>query len=782
MYKSELKIIIRNILRNKFFSAINLLGLSLGLAAAILIMLWVWDELSFDRFHDNADNIYMLVNQNSDDQGNSMDFVESPAPMADYLVKNIPEIKKAVRIEYFYSGGLIQKGNEYFNEKGASADISFFEIFTIPFIQGNKNNVFDNPESIVISENIANRYYGEKNPIGEILKIKGYGDNYKTVTVTGVFKNFPGNSSINLDFIIPFSYEEKSYLDNWEVFAYATFILLDKNSDYNRINEKISSIYKDVINDGHYSSYLLPLVNLHLYSSLPFFNNENQGNIKLINILVFIAILILLIACINYMNLTTARSVKKVKEVRIKRILGISRKKILAGFLTEAILFSVISFQLAIILVEVLRPNFNNITGKNININYFEPQLLIGAIVIIFLTAIISSIYPYLYITLKSSVSNLKDKSNQNNKGIFARKILVIIQFTISIILIIFTSVILKQVKYIYSKDLGFNKENVVMINSRDLGNKVKVFKDEILKNPGIISVTNGKSLIGGGWPDAWSWEGKESSSKLAVKRINADADYLNTFDIKLIQGRFFSEEYNDSASIVINQKFAKRIGKNDVIGVKIYFREKAYEIIGVTSNFYSNHFSKEMQPVAFLNEASYWLFIKIENDKIDETINYLKSEFKKIVADRPFEYTTLQQQFDAVYSTEVRTGRLFGYFSVLAIFISCLGLLGISVFATEQRTKEIGIRKALGASSKNIVNMLNREFVKLVVIAYLISCPVAYYLTKNWLQDFVYRTELSWWIFAIAGAFVLIITLLTVSWQSSIAARRNPVDSLRYE
>ncbi|NOQ24712.1 MAG: FtsX-like permease family protein [Bacteroidales bacterium] len=643
----ELKIIIRNILRNKFFSAINLLGLSLGLAAAILIMLWVWDELSFDRFHDNADNIFLLINKNSDDQGNSMDFVESPAQMADYLVNNIPEIKKAVRIEYFYKGGLIQKENEFFNEKGASADISFFEIFTIPFVQGNKNNVFENPESIVISENMANRYYGEKNPIGEILKIKGYGDIYKTVTVTGVYKNFPGNSSINLDFIIPFSVEEKSYLDNWVVFSYATFILLDKNSDYNQINEKISSIYKDVANDGHYTSYLLPLVNLHLYSSLPFFNNESQGNVRLISILVFIAILILLIACINYMNLITARSVKKVKEVSIKRILGISRKKILVGFLTEAILFSLISFQLAIILVEVIRPYFNNITGKNISINYFEPQLLIGAIIIIVLLGLISAIYPYLYITSKNSVSHLKGKINHDNRGNFARKFLVIIQFIISIILIIFTSIILKQVNYIYSKDLGFDKENIIILNLSDLGNKVPIFKTKLLKTTNIISVTNGRLPLrsGGGWPDIWSWEGKESESRLAVNRINSDADYLNTIDIKLKKGRFFSEEYNDSASIVINEKFAELIGVEDILRKKIYFREKPYQIIGITDNFYSNYFS-EIQATAFFNVSTNLTLIKVKNDKLEETIDYIKSEFRKMVADRPFKYTTIKHRF----------------------------------------------------------------------------------------------------------------------------------------
>ena len=782
MIRYNLKLAFRNIIRNKLFSAINIFGLSLGLAGVIYIMLWVWDELSFDRFNEKADHIYLLVNNNSDDQGNRMDFVESPAPLADYLINNIPEIKDATRIEYFYSGGLIQKENGFFNEKGAAADASIFEIFTIPFVKGNKNIVFDNPESIVISEEMAARLFGEKNPMGEVLKLKGYGENYKTVTVTGVYKNFPQNSSIDFDFIIPFTLEEKTYLNEWGVFAFATFILLEENIDYKQVNQKISSIYKNVISDSHYVASLFPLVNLHLYSSISFFNNQNQGNINLIRILVFIAILILLIACINYMNLATARSVKKVKEVSIKRILGISRHKLLSGFLVESMLFSLISFHVAIVLVENIRPILNSLSGKDISINYFEPQLLLGALTIILITGLISTIYPYVYITSKKPVLFLKGKTSHNKKGIYARKLLVIIQFVISLILIIFSGIIIKQVNYIYSKDLGFNKENIVVINSSDLGDKVIVFKNEILKNQNINFVSNGSLPLGGGWSDDWSWKGIEKNNRLVVKKINSDPDYLNTVLINLSEGRFFSEEYNDSLSIVVNQKFANLISNEDVLGKKVYYRNKAYTIIGVTDNFYSNHFTEDIQPTAFFKKSTYWLLIKIVANNKDETMDYIKAEYGKIVTDRPFEYTTLQQQFDGLYKTEVRTGKLFGYFSALALFISSLGLLGISVFAAEQRTKEIGIRKVLGASSNTIVKQLNIEFLKLIAIAYAVSCPIAFYLATNWLQNFVFRIRFPWQIFTFAGFFVLVITLLTVSWQSYSAARKNPVESLRYE
>lgn len=782
MFLFDLKIIIRNILRNKFFSAINILGLSLGLTGTILIMLWVWDELSYDRFHDNADNIYMLINRNIDDQGNSIDYIESPAPMADYLINNIPEFKKAARIEYFYSGGLIQKENDFFKEKGASADVSLFDIFTIPFIRGDKNNVFTNSESIVISENMANRYYGDKNPIGKILKVKAYGNVYKTATITGVYKDFSSNSTIQLDFIVPFTLEEKSYLGNWNISIYVTFVLLDNSSDFNQVNNKVASIYKNVIDDSHYTSYLFPLTKLHLYSTLPFFNNGNNGNIKLINLLVFVAILILFIACINYINLSTARSVKKNKEISIKRILGANRKNMFYSFLGESFLFVLISFQIAIIIVELIRPLFNNVTGKNITINYFEPQLLLAAIIIISITSLISACYPYFYITSHKLIEVLKDKVKHGKVGIYTRELLVIFQFIISIILIIVSSVILKQVNYIYSKNLGFDKENIVIINSSHLEENVSTFKNEILKRANITSVTNGRSPMIGGWPDTWSWDGENTNKRLQVSRINSDSDYLNTLKIDLLKGHFFSEQGFDSTSIVINQKFAQFIGDENILGKRIYFREQAYKVIGITDNFHSSHFSEGFKLVAFFNEPTFELLIKVKDNNLVETIDFIESKYKEIVTDRPFEYLTLEQRFEQRYSTEVRTGKLFSYFSFLAIFISCLGLFGISVFAAEQRTKEISIRKTLGASSNIIITMLNREFVKWIIVAYIIACPIAYYFIKKWLQNFVFRTELSWWIFVLAGIIILVIAILTVSWQSYKVARKNPVESLRYE
>ena len=782
MFRYNLKFTFRNIFRNRFFSIINIIGLSLGFAGAIFILLWVLDELSYDRFYDKADDIYMVINSNTDDQGNSVDYIESPAPMAEYLVNNIPEVKESARVEYFYRGGIIQKGEDFYNEKGASVDASFFDTFSIKFLDGKKDNVFSKAESIVISESMAKRYFGTKDPIGSILKVKGYGEIFKTVLVTGVFKDFPGNSSLQLDFIIPFSLEEKYYSDNWNVAIYATFVLLEKNANYEKLNDKVAQIYKNVINDDHYTSYLFPFKELHLHSTLPFFNNENQGNIKLIYIMMFIAILILIIASINYMNLITSKSIRRIKEVSIKKIFGAGRVKIFSEFLIEAVLYILISFHVAIILVELLRPVFNRLTGKNIAIFYAKPQLYIVAITIIVITAIISSIYPYLYINSHKPVFSQYEKFGKSGRKIFARKLLVVVQFSISIILIIFSSVILKQVNYIYSKDLGFNKENVMIISSSDLGDDVDVFKDEVLKNSGVVSVTKGDTPMRSGWPDSWSWEGNNNEIKMDVIRINSDPGYLKTLDIDLLEGRFLSKEYSDSNSVVINNKFADLIGSENVLGKKIYFREKPYKIVGITNNFYSNHFSRNIKPVAFFSEPGHSILVKLKEDKIKSTINYIETVYKSLVAERPFEYTMMEEIFDNLYKTEVKTGKLFSYFSFLAIFISCLGLFGISVFASEQRTKEIGIRKVLGASSGNISKMLNIQFIKLVFIAFVISCPVSYYISKNWLQRFVYRTELSWWIFLIAGLVILFIAVLTVSWYSIKAARKNPVESLRYE
>jgi len=759
-----------------------MLGLSLGFTGAILIMLWVWNEFDYDRFHEQADNIYLVINKNTDDQGNSVEYVESPAPMANYLVNNFPEINKAVRIEYFYRGGLIQKGTDFFKEKGAAADASFFDIFSLNFINGDKSSVFNKPGSIVISEKMARRYYGDGNPVGEELKIKGYGDSFKTVKITGVFTDIPDNSSIKLDFLIPFSLEEKSYTDNWKVSIYATFILLDKACDLNLVNKKISSIYEDVIGDNHFSSYLFPLVRLHLHSEIPFFNNSRKGNIRLLYLMIFIAILILLIAIINYINLSTARIINKTRDISIKKILGISRWQIISDSFIEASFFSIVSFQIAVILIEIMRPAFNTITGQIITLNYFDPQIIMVVVIIILVTSVISAIYPLINANLFKPISYLRNGFYKGETKHILRKLLVIVQFSISIILIIYSSVIIKQINFIYSKQLGFDKENVLIINSSDLKEAADVFKTNILKHTNISSVSIGESPLGGGWPDQWSWEGKDGFSKLAVNRISADPDYLKTLDIKLLKGRFFTEVDSVNTFIVINKKFADLIGSDDVLGKKIYFREESFEIIGVTDNFYSHHFSTEVKPTAFFKEPSSGMLIKLRNNDYSTVVPYLKSEFAKLVTDRAFEFTTLEKQFDNLYVTELRIGRMFSYFSFLAIFISCLGLFATSIFITEQKTKEIGIRKTMGATSFHILKRLNYDYLKLVALAYFIACPIVYYLTQKWLRDFVYKTEHLWKSFLLSGMLAILIAIVAISWQTIKAARRNPVESLRYE
>ena len=786
MFLYNLRITVRNFLRNKLFSAINIIGFSLGLAGTLLILLWIFNEISYDRFYENSDSIYLLVNKNFDNQGNSIDYVESPPPMADYLVNNFPEIKKAARVEYFYNGGLIQTDDNIYKERGAAVDESFLDIFGIEILKGNKDNIFDNPGSIIISESLAKKYFGNPNPIGKNLKVKGYGDKYKNAVIEGVYQNFPDNSTIKFDFIIPFSLEEKLYSDNWNVAIYATFVLLNKNVDYHQINNKVSSIYKKVINDNQSASYLYPFKKLHLYSSLKIFNNVNQGNIRFIYIMSFIASLILFIACINYMNLATARSIKKRREFSIKKMLGANQRTIIKEFLTETIFYSIISLHLAIIIVELVRPTFNNITGKNIVINYLDPHFYLSALTIILFISLISSLYPLIFLrsyqnklALREGSMNTKSRKDLIN---YAKKFLVFFQFSISIILIIVSGIVLKQMDYIFSKDLGFDKENMIVIYASDLDDKESVFKTEILKNTNVSSVSIGKTPFGGGWPDLWSWEGGNKKSKLDVIRIYTDSDYLNTLDIDLLKGRFFKKGFSDRDNIVVNKTFASLIGQNNVIGKDIYFRDRKFKIIGITNDFYSHHFSESLKPVAFFNEPTHKFLVKVKGDNIENTANYIKSVYEKIIPDRPFEYTTLKNQFNNLYQKEVRTSKLFSYFSLLAIFISCLGLFGISVFAAEQRIKEIGIRKVLGASTMRIIRMLNLEFIKIVLVAYIISCPIAYYFAKKWLQNFYYRTELSCWIFLLAGVFIFSISILTISWYSLKSARKNPVDSLRYE
>jgi ABC-type antimicrobial peptide transport system permease subunit len=482
------------------------------------------------------------------------------------------------------------------------------------------------------------------------------------------------------------------------------------------------------------------------------------------------------------MNLATARSVKKQKEISIKKILGANRKRLVLDSLTETVLFSLIAFQLAIVLVELIRPLFNRITGKELAINYLEPQLLLIAFLILVIISLVSAIYPYLFLKSNKPVNFLRSKIIVPAQRISSKKILVVFQFIVSTILIIFAGVVIKQISFIYAKDLGFNKENIIVVNSSALSGKERVFKAEILQHPDVICASIGKTPFGGGWPALWSWEGKSEETRLDVVSIYSDSDYLEVLGIKLLDGRFFKDGFVDTNKVVINQKFADLIGNDHILGKEIIYGEHKYEILGIIDNIYSHHFSNEVKPAAIFNEPTHKFLIQVKEDKMLAVLDHLKSSFEKLVDDRNFEYTTIQDQFNYMFEKEVRFGKLFGYFSFLAIFISCLGLFGVSVFASEQRTKEIGIRKVLGASSNRILSMLNAEFIKLVLIAYAISYPVAYYISEQWLQRFVYRTELSWWIFAVAGILVFLIANATISWYSIKVARRNPVDSLRYE
>lgn len=782
MFIHNLKIIFRNIYNNKIFSAINIIGLSLGFTGSILILLWVWNEFDYDKFHKNSENIYLLINNNTDDKGNGIDYVESPAPMAEYLVENIPEIENAVRIEYFYRGGLLQVGKDFFKEKGAAVDNSFFEIFSIEFIVGNKLTATSKLESIVISHSVAEKYFGNSNPIGETIRIKGYGEEFKSVEITGVYKDIPDNSSLKFDFLIPFLLEEKSYIDNWEISAFATFVLLKDNSNINQVNKKVSEIYLNTIGDKHFTSYLFPLIKLHLHSDIPFFNNTKKGNLNLIGILILIAILILLMALLNYINLLAAKFHSKSKELGIRKVLGIKKIHILKSFFTETFIYSIVSFQIAIVLIEIFRPLFNAITGQVIVINYFNKEVIISSVIIVFATSLISSLYPLIKISYLNPLPYLKSSFFVKRGTHLFKKALVIFQFTVSIILIIYSGVVLLQIDYIFSKDLGFDKENVIIFNTSDLKENKDILKSSILNHSRVKSVSLGDSPLGGGWPDNWFWDGMNKPEKLEISTINTDSDYLRTLNIKLLNGRFFLPQDADSNYIVINQKFADLIGKEDVLGCRIHFRNNVYEVIGVTNNFYSHHFSTEVKPVAFFKGNSSGILIKLNNDKLNEIVPHLKTEFNKHVTGRAFEFTTLEKQFVQLYSKEVRVGRIFAYFSILAIFISFLGLFATTAFITEQKTKEIGIRKVLGASTIGIFKKLNYNYLKLIAISFLVAFPITIYATNKWLNNFVYKTEQAWSIYFFTSLLVIVTSILALSWQITKVACKNPVNSLRYE
>jgi len=792
MLWNYLKVTWRNIRRYKGYSSINIVGLAVGLASCILILLWVQDELSYDKFHTSADDLYRVVAEWRKTEP-ATHYWPVCAPLAPALKEEFPEIVKAARFTRLRRGQLVKFGDKNFTEAQIClTDPDFFEMFTFPLVQGDAQTALSNPESFVLTEKMAAKYFGTEDPIGKTLNI----NNEYDFVVTGVLKNIPHNSHLQFDFLGPFIRIEDferawAVLDNWTLNGFATYVQLDRNASPVEVTDKIATYLQKHVQESKDVIYLQSLKDIHLYSSHIQFGIEGQGDIRYVYIFSIVAFFVLIIASINFMNLSTARSSNRAKEVGLRKVVGAKRAQLIRQFFCESVVMAFCSLILAVVLVELFLPVFINLSGKQLSLDFTSHVNILSAIVLLTLiTGFLSGSYPALFLSSLRPVKILKGISKTEGQGYLFRRILVVSQFSLSIFLIICTVVVSHQVGFMRNKKLGFDKEQVAYFPIRDeLVPRYESFKSELLKNTGIKNVAVSSNLPTSGvilTTDKVTWEGKNPEDVVVLEVTSAGYDFIETLNMEMVKGRSFSNEFSsdEEEAIVINETAEKIIGIEDPVGKQLVFGESAVTIIGVVKDYHFKSLHSEIEPLvlAIVPSLYRYVFVKLDAGNISNTLANIESAWKSFFPDTPFEFHFLDDAYDRLYRSERRMGTLFNSFTILAVFISCLGLFGLASFMAEKRTKEIGIRKVLGASVNGIVVLLNKQFAKWVLIANIVAWPAAYYAMSRWLQGFAYRINLEIWTFALAAIAALAIAVMTVSYQSIKAALTNPADSLRYE
>jgi putative ABC transport system permease protein len=793
MLKNYFKIAFRNLWRHRVFSFINILGLTVGMTACFLIFLYVHFELSYDSFHSKANRIYRVVC----DIKTPTEVIKAGGPswaVGAHITQDFPQVEAAVRTTD--DELLVRKGNVKFQELNSLwADSAFFGMFDFKLLKGNPKTVLQEPLSIVFSESAAKKYFGNADPVGQTVLLTGEGF---TAKITGIMKDIPENSTIKADMLVSMSTLTRKLNpgldDQWGNYGNSTYILLkpgthpaDLQAQLPAFLERRNGTEMKKIN-MYPTLFLEPLKDVYLRSTR---NGNNTGNINNVYIFSWVAVFILLIACFNFVNLTTARSAERAKEVGIRKVVGAVKGQLTGQFIGESVLLCAISFILTLVSTALLLPSFNHLAGKTISTGIFEN---LNFVLILFLAAIgiglLAGVYPALVLSSFKPVTVLKGRFSTGTKGQLLRKALVIAQFTISIALIIATIIVYNQMNYMRRQDLGFNKDQMMVINTN--GDPAKdAFRNAVAGLPNIKGVAMASSVPGGGNPAAYS-EIENVKGVLQIANLDlyfVDFDYIPQFKIKMIAGRAFSPDFqtDTTQSMILNEAAVKMFGYTSpaqAVGHRFKQWGREGRIIGVMKDFHFRSLQLPIKPLSMRIEPNgcSLVAIKLSTQNLPKTIAAIENKWNALIPARPFSYYFLDEFFDKQYRTEERFGKLFLNFSVLAIIISCLGLLGLASYSTMQRTREIGIRKVLGASVPNIVNLLSREFLKLVAIAILIASPVAWFAMHGWLQDFAYRIEIGWWIFLIAGLIAVLIALATVSFQAIKAAIANPVKSLRVE
>ena len=794
MLRNYFKIALRNFWRNKSFSAINILGLALGLTCSLLIFQWVRDELRIDHYHANGPHLYRIMERQFSD-GKRTASPSTPWPISLEIPKKFPEIVYAAG--FSWPGSLtFDANNKISKENGNWAGADWFKMFSVPLLVGSPETALKSPTSLAISRKLAVNYFGSPEAaVGKSIRIENK-DDYQ---VMAVFEDLPENSSDKYDFLLPwddFERRNNGWANDWSNQGPRAFVQLRPDADVAAFETKLKPFlhnYNKGIDLKNLASFdielfLQPFEEIYLNSEMT--NGEiSGGRIEYVRLFSVVAVFLLLIACINFMNLSTARSAKRAKEVGIRKVVGAERSRLIGQFIGEAMLLTLIAVVVALALIAFLLPGFNQLTDKKIALPFTEPSFGLTLLGIVAVTGILAGSYPALFLSSLQPVKILKGTLKFQPGATFFRQSLVVVQFVISMLLILGTVVVYRQVNYIQTKNLGFARENLIYIPLEgELPPKFTTLKQELTQMSGIAAVSRMSEQPGGiynGTSDA-NWTGKDPTVKITFVNVSAGYDLAKSLKVKLLQGRDFSPNFTtDSVSYIINEQAARRIGYKNPIDQPLTFWGKKGKIIGLVQDFHFSSMHDPIQPliIRFGEKDDYgYLLVRTQPGQTKQALASLETICKQLNPKFPFNYTFADQEFQKLYRSEQVVGTLSTYFAVLAIFIACLGLFGLASFTAEQRTKEIGVRKVLGASVTSVVGLLAGNFLKLVVIAIVIASPIAWYVMNLWLQGFAYKIPIAWWMFALAGLLAVGIALLTVSFQSIKAALMNPVKSLRSE
>ncbi len=808
MLKNYFKIALRNIFKYKFYSFINIFGLTTGIAVSLLISFYIFDELSFDQFHQDADRIYQVylkgVLQDKPIVG-----ANTCAPIAAASIEEIPAVEDAIRINMWRDVVFRYEDKIYTEKKMLLADSNFFNFFTFKLLEGNPDKILNEPNQIVLTVTSSRKYFGYEpgkgdTPLGKMVLM---GTDKTNCEIVGIMEDLPKNSHFVFDMVYSMISSDFSKRTDWTSNSLYTYLKLRENADQEEVQQNITAMSDKHVGPeilkylgipleewraagGDYGYYIQPMLDIHLFSNVES-NIEPPGDIAYIYLLSAISIFIILIACINFMNLATARSAGRAKEVGIRKTVGATRKSLMIQFLLESIIISIISTIFAIGVLWITLPYLNQLTEKSIGIEYLGSgnSLMVISIMMI-LVGVMAGSYPAFYLTSFQPGKVLKGVASKGTKGGWIRSVLVVFQFTISISLIVSTLIIYKQLKLVQRKNLGFDRENVLIIeNARTLGDNKLAFKKRLKSLAGVKNASIANYVPPHVYSNSVYFPNGIQEEGILFYQIYTDQDYLPTIGLKMFSGRFFSEEFpSDSSSVVINKKGMEALGWSSHEGNRIAEPNRDgslefHDVIGVMEDFNFSSLHNEIEPlIIFLADWGNLMPVRLESGNLQTKISDIEGIWKEMVPGEPFDYSFLDQNFESLFRTEQRLGRIFIIFTFLAIFIASLGLFGLATFISEQRSKEIGIRKAMGASVTSVVILLTREFTKLVIIAMVVAIPAIIFLMRWWLENFAYKTDMGLTSFLIGGVGALMISWLTVSYQSIRAARANPTVSLRYE